>query len=142
VVGVINASYTDNGGAMALTGSDQAILQPRRKQAEFYSSQSGVQTENTADTGGGINVGFIDHGDWLSYTPMNLQNITALDFRVASAGTGGRIELHVDSPTGPTIGTVQVPVTGGWQTWTNVVMPVTDPGGTHELFFVFVNNPG
>ena len=21
-------------------------------------------------------------------------------------------------------------------------MPVTDPGGTHEMFFVFVNNPG
>ena len=142
VVGVINASYTDSGGTLALTGSDEAVLQPRRKQAEFYTSQQGIQTENTADTGGGINIGFIDHGDWTAFKPMNLQNITALDFRVASAGTGGRIELHVDSPAGPTIGTVQVPVTGGWQSWTNVVMPVTDPGGTHELFFVFVNNPG
>ena len=28
---------------------------------------SGVQTENTADTGGGLNVGFIDFNDWLEY---------------------------------------------------------------------------
>jgi type 1 glutamine amidotransferase/PKD repeat protein len=142
IVGVINASYTDNGGSLSLSGSDEAVLQPRRKQAEFFTSMQGVQTENTADVGGGINIGFIDHGDWVAFTPMNLQNITALDFRTASAGTGGRIEMRVDSPTGPMIGTVTVPVTGDWQGWTNVTMPVTDPGGTHEMFFVFVNNPG
>jgi hypothetical protein len=39
---------------------------------------------------------------------------------------------------------VNVPVTGGWQTWTNVSAPVlgTQPRPTVELFFVFLRNPG
>ncbi|MPZ95901.1 MAG: carbohydrate-binding protein [Propionibacteriales bacterium] len=144
--GVISATYTDMGagGVPALSGTDEVILQPKRKQAEHFTTNQGVQTETTGDTqGGGLNIGFIDHGDHVSFQPMNLQNITSLNYRVASAGTGGRVEIHVDSPDGPVISTSpQIPVTGGWQTYTDVSAPVTDPGGTHELFFVFVNNPG
>jgi cytochrome c len=54
----------------------------------------------------------------------------------------GRIEVLVDSPTAPFISTANIPVTGGWQTYTDVTAPVTDPDDTHELFFVFLNNPG
>ena len=37
-------------------------------QAESFSSQSGTQLENTSDTGGGQNVGWIAPGDWLAYS--------------------------------------------------------------------------
>src|SRR5207244_3040444 len=100
---VVEALYTDRGapGIDPLTGKFQVILQPKRKQAEFFSSMNGVQTQTTGDTqGGGLNLSGINDGDWVSYTPMNLRNITSVGYRAASAGLGGRIEVHVDSPTG------------------------------------------
>src|SRR5688572_9565713 len=43
-------------------------------QAEAFSQMSGIQTENTTDSGGGTNVGWIDTNDWLSYqnSPVNI----------------------------------------------------------------------
>ncbi|MGH3385206.1 MAG: ThuA domain-containing protein [Nocardioidaceae bacterium] len=143
---VLEASYTDAGGAGvgSLTGRDLHVLQPKRKEAEHFSSQSGVQLELTSDPKGGVqNIGFIGHGDHIAYERMNLAGIDEVTYRVASGGLGGRVEVHVDSPDGPVISdSGMIEPTGGWQTWTDVTAPIEDPGGTHELFFVFVNNPG
>ena len=147
------ATYTDEaqGAAGALTGSDDLIIQPKPKQAEFFTSTGrtgsntggtpGVQTEATTDTGGGTNIGFTENGDYVSYSPVNLEELTGLRFRVASGGAGGNIEVRLDSPTGDLVGTVAVPNTGGWQNWVNVDLALpTPPSGTHEMFLVF-NNP-
>ncbi len=149
----IVASYTDNaqGAANALTGQDDVVIQPKPKQAEFFDTMGriaggaaggtpGVQTETTSDAGGGLNIGFIEHGDYVSFERMSLKDLTGIRFRVASGGAGGTIQLRLDSPTGTLAGEVAVANTGGWQTWTNVDMPLSSPpGGTHELFLVFVN---
>ena len=41
-------------------------------QAESYAAQSGAQIENTADTGGGKNVGWLANGDWLRFDGVDL----------------------------------------------------------------------
>jgi hypothetical protein len=99
-------------------------------------------TQSTMDPlGGDLNVGWINDNSWICWNQMNLMNITSLTYRVSSAGLGGRIEVHQDGATGPMVGTpANIPVTGGWQTWQNVSAPVTDPGGTHKLCFVFKRN--
>jgi hypothetical protein len=137
--GVLEATYADEGapGVGSLTGRAQAILQPKRKQAEHYTQQQGVQPEATTDEGGGQAMGFIDPGDFISFRPMNLRNIESVAYRVASAGAGGTIELRLDAPDGPVVATTAVAPTGGWQQWETLETPVTDPGGTHELFMVF-----
>src|SRR3954470_8396660 len=153
---VITVTYTDKGGPggiVPLTGRAQVILQPKTKQAEFYSSTGripgaattgdpGVVTEAAADDqGGGKDIGFIDDGDYVSYKPVNLSNLNELRFRVASAGDGGTIEVHLDSPTGTLVGTTAtITPTGGWQPYKTVALPLTNPpAGTHELFLVFRN---
>jgi cytochrome c len=150
---VLEAVYTDKGatGSASLTGRDEAILPPKRKQAEFFSSTGraangtgggdpGVLTEDTSDAGAGKNIGFIEDGDYVSFNPVSLKDIRALTFRVASGGAGGNIEVRLDSPTGTLVGSAAVANTGGWQTWTNVTLPLSDPPtGTHELFLVFRN---
>jgi cytochrome c len=150
---VLEAIYTDKGatGSAALTGRAETILPPKRKQAEFYSSQGraangtgggdpGVQIEDTTDVGAGKNIGFIEDGDYVSFKPVSLKDIRALTFRVASGGAGGDIEVRLDSPTGTLVGSAAVANTGGWQTWTNVTLPLdAPPAGTHELFLVFRN---
>ncbi|MCU0916885.1 MAG: carbohydrate-binding protein [Planctomycetes bacterium] len=77
---------------------------------------------------GGYCVCWIDHGEWLEYTvdiPEGLYNITA---RVASAQGGGMgIRFKFDAAV---LGTVSVPVTGGWYAWQNVTLTnVFIPGG-------------
>nr|WP_211239711.1 ThuA domain-containing protein [Jiangella gansuensis] len=143
---VLEARYTDQGGdgVGALTGRDVHVLHPKLKEAEHFSSQSGIQLEATSDPKGGRqNIGFIDDGDYISYETMNLANIDAITFRYASGGQGGRIEIRTGAPDGPLVAeSGLLEPTGGWQRWADVTVPVEDPGGTHELFFVFRHEPG
>ena len=46
---------------------------------------------------GGNTAGFIENGDWISYTPYLLNNATQFTARVSSAGAGGTIEVRAGS---------------------------------------------
>ncbi|MFJ6165263.1 ThuA domain-containing protein [Micromonospora orduensis] len=150
VFAVFEATYTDDGGtggASPLTGRVIEVLQPKRKQAEFFTAtgrapvstgggDAGVQRETGADTaGGGQNIGFIEDGDWWSLAPADLTNITEIRFRAASAAAGGRIEVRAGAVDGPVVATATVPATGGWQTYTDVSAPVTG-AASGSLYFV------
>jgi cytochrome c len=137
---VVTANYTD-GGAPALTGTAQALLQPRVRQAEHFTTSSGVAVEEASDPagGGGRAIGELEHGDHVSYAPIDLAGIGRLDLRLAPGPLGGAIEARVDAPDGPLVGSVTLPATGAAGDWTTVPMPVTDPGGAHELYLVFRN---
>ncbi|MCH8063269.1 MAG: carbohydrate-binding protein, partial [Chloroflexi bacterium] len=140
---VVEAWYTDNGASdvSSLTGRSVYVLQPFRKQAEHFSSGEGIGMAATNDTnGGGQDITSLTPGDFISYHPMNLEGIDTITYRVASGGPGGGVEVRVDSPFGPVISTVEIAPTGGWNVYSDVTAPVSDPGGTHELFFVFVSN--
>src|SRR4051794_8581820 len=153
---VLGVEYTDKGGPGGIapsTGRAEVELQPKTKQAEFYSTTGrvpdggtngdpGGQKETTSDTaGGGQNIGFIEDGDYISFTPFSLQDVNAVRFRVASAGAGGTIELHADSATGPLVGTTaNITPTGDWQSYKDVTLALTSPpSGTHDLYVVFRN---
>ncbi|MEV5342259.1 carbohydrate-binding protein [Streptomyces sp. NPDC052676] len=133
--GVLDAEYTDSGG---LTGHSQRTLQPRHRQAEHFTAQSGVQTAAHATAEGGRTVGFTDSGDWISFKPYALSDATRFTARVSSAGAGGTLEIRAGSPTGTLLGTATVPVTGGWDTFTDVTTGLSAaPTGTTELYLVF-----
>jgi cytochrome c len=153
---VIEASYADkggSGGSSSLTGRGQVILQPKHKQAEFYTTtgrvsdgtgtgSAGVVSETTSDpNGGGSNIGSIEDGDWWSYDPVNLTNVTGMSFRVASAAAGGTIQVRTGSPTGTLIGSATVSGTGGWQTWTTVSMTLSSPPTTSGPLYFVVRKP-
>ena len=102
-------------------------------EAESYTAMSGVQTESTADAGGGQNVGWIDAGDWMVY-PVNIPaaGTYTVQYRVASPNGGGRIRLDKDA--GATIlGEIDVPATGGWQTWTTISHTLRLEAGQQNL---------
>ena len=102
-------------------------------EAESYHTMSGVQTETTTDTGGGLNVGWLDPGDWLAYTVTAPSAGTyTLQFRVASPSGGGQIRLEQNAGT-KVIGSVAVPATGGWQTWTTITTSVTLAAGQQDI---------
>jgi hypothetical protein len=105
-------------------------------EAEDYSSQSGVQTE-TCDEGG-LNVGYIENGDYIAFSNIDFENgAESFQARVASATSGGNIEIRLDSSTGTIIGTCPVAATGDWQAWTNASCSVGGISGIHDLYLVF-----
>ncbi|HEY7116924.1 MAG TPA: carbohydrate-binding protein [Tepidisphaeraceae bacterium] len=71
------------------------------------------------DISGGHIVGFTKAGEWLEYT-LNVATAGTytLSTRVASSGTGGQFHVELDGAN--KTGTLSVPDTKGWQTYTNV----------------------
>ena len=121
----------DGTGSSSSSSSSPAFSQ--LIQAESYSYMSGVQTEATQDVGGGLNVGWIDAGDWMSYANVNFPTAGSyrVEFRVASP-SGAQLSLDLNG--GATqLGTVTIPSTGGWQSWTTVYRDVQLPAGTHSV---------
>ncbi|RKP54446.1 carbohydrate-binding protein [Cohnella endophytica] len=105
---------------------------PGKIEAENYNYMWGVQTETTSDTGGGLNVGWIDNGDWMDYA-VNVLSTSAytVSLRVASGISGG--QLQVRDGAGSVLSMVSIPNTGGWQTWTTVTSNVSLPAGNQIL---------
>jgi beta-glucosidase len=116
------------------------------RQAESFTSQSGVQTETTTDTGGGQNVGFIAPGDWMGYTTVDFGSTSpaSVTTRRASGATAtGTIQYRLDSTTGPIIASVAVSNTGGWQTWVSTTTTLSGSAtGVHTVFMTFTGTGG
>ncbi|MFF7857001.1 PQQ-dependent sugar dehydrogenase [Streptomyces sp. NPDC007904] len=145
IFGVLDAEYTDRGanGQPALTTHDQHVTQPSHRQAEHYGDSSGVQVVSHTPAHGGRTVGHIENGDWISFKPYALANATRFTARVSSGGTGGTIEVRAGSPTGTLLGTVTVPVTGGWETFQDVTAALSNqPAGSTTLHLVFRGGSG
>jgi hypothetical protein len=107
-------------------------------QGESFTSQSGVQAVNASSANGGQRLGFIAAGDWAGYGGVNVGGAVSLRARVSSAGNGGTLQVRTGSQTGPIIGSVTVPVTGGWDTYTNVTTSLTGvPSGSANVFLTF-----
>ncbi len=111
-------------------------------EAEEYNNMLGIQTENTADEGGGLNVGWIETGDWLMFSGIDFTGIKSVDTRLATSNSTSTIEIRIDSPTGDLIGTVTVPNTGGFQAWETANTQLSDVSGTHDVYLVFKGATG
>jgi len=112
--GTIQAENFDNGG------SNVAYLDTTVGNAGGqYRTTDNVDIEATNDGGPGWNVGWVSAGEWLKYTVnVGTSGNYNLEFRVASAGAGGTFHLEVDGVN--KTGTLTVPGTGDWQSWTTV----------------------
>jgi glucosylceramidase len=109
-------------------------------QGSSYSIESGLETENTGDTTGVYDLGYLTSGSWVMYNNVDFGisgSISTVNVRTASAGNGGTATFYLDSTTSTPIATVQLPVTGGWQTWQTVSGAVTGASGVHNLYVVF-----
>jgi beta-glucanase (GH16 family) len=100
-------------------------------QAENWSSMSGVATEACSE--GGLNVGWIETGDWMAYNvTISTAKSYLFSFRVASPNSG--TILRVDYNAGANVvGQATIPNTGGWQNWQTCTMTGNLPAGSINL---------
>ncbi len=100
-------------------------------QAEDFCSQNGIQTETTTDIGGGMNVGYIDNGDYMRYRV----NIPAngnyeIKYRIASIVDTGKLQFKEGSSV---LKTTSIPLTDGWQTWSTITTTVNLTAGSKTI---------
>ncbi len=117
--GLIQAENFDDGGNYVgyfnLDSKDQGS-------APAYRTPATVGVENTGDTGGGYDVGYTKEGEYLRYTVHVTQSeLYNFQARVASLGQGGYYHVSFDHRNAT--GTLFVPVTNGFQTYTTMVSP-------------------
>jgi hypothetical protein len=146
-VAVEKFSYNGDGSIPTInmtTGGAPAAdtLNPyTRQEAETIASESGIETEAASE--GGMNVGYIENGDWTKVKNVAFgSGARSFTARVASATSGGTIELRLGSTSGTVVGRCTVPGTGGWQSWTSVSCSVSGASGTQDLFLRFTGGSG
>jgi hypothetical protein len=141
-IAIINSNTVTglNSGYIGLTNSAPGYAAIIPTAAADYDDMSGVATETCAE--GGQDITSIVNGDWSAYNSINLTGMNTFVARVASAGAGGNIEIHLDSPSGALIGTCPVPGTGGWQVYVNTCCHLGGAGGTHNVYLVYTGGNG
>ncbi|HEU0109583.1 MAG TPA: carbohydrate-binding protein, partial [Flavisolibacter sp.] len=103
-----------------------------KTEAENYSSMSGVQTETTTDAGGGKNVGWIESGDWMNYSvSVSTAASYTINFRIATPNSGS--QFQVKKADGTLLATVNIPVTGGFQSWQTISATVPLSAGSQTI---------
>jgi len=129
---ILMASYTDKGGAITpLTSSKTLLLRPSKVQAEDADNTYNLQKNER-------NVGGINNGSYIMFKNISLAEIRSVTYRYASFDKDATIEVHADSKNGPLLSSLPIKATGKWSTYSEVTAPITDPGGNHDVYFVFV----
>ncbi len=87
---------------------------------------------------GGECLGWIEDGHWVRYDNVDFgESANGVTIRAASPGRGGEVELHLDSPDGPLLGTCAIAGTGDWQAWSSFQAAITPTSGRKTLCLVF-----
>ena len=136
-----SANITVSEGSSAPTAAPSAStsgFSSSKIEAENYSSASS-STIQKITTASGNGLGYIENGNYLVFNNVNfgtgISSLTALAANGNNSSTS--IEARLDSATGTLLGTLQVPSTGGWDTYQQKTCDVNNTTGTHNLYVKF-----
>ena len=106
------------------------------KADQFDAKSDGIKTEPSNE--GGTDLCSIHDGDYAMYKGFDFDSgVAAFKIRIA-ANQKGTIEVRLDSPTGPLMGTVSFMPTGGWQSWANATCNVDNAqAGVRDVYLIF-----
>ena len=110
-------------------------------QGSSYSKEEGLETEDTGDSTGDYDLGYLTSGAYVFFPNVDFGaagSVNSVAVRTSSDGNGGTATFYLDSMTGAPMATVSLPVTGSWESnWETVSAPVATVSGTHSLYVVF-----
>jgi hypothetical protein len=132
--------------ALGIVSSLQGALTPSNP---HFTSEFDIESAPTDPfsirAGGSGTVGYIDNGSWFGFTAIDVgelgvQNMTV---EVASPETGCILTIHSGSATGPILGTLAVPATGGFNDFQECHIALNQTlSGVSSLFFTFSGGGG
>jgi cytochrome c len=131
---VLSAAYTDAGnGVVPLTGTKQLVLRNPKIEAEDADIVRNIERSKDG-------LGSIHNKSYFVLKSIDLKDIKEIVYRYASKDISAAIEVHVDSAKGPVISTLNYKSTGEWNKFNEEKAGINDPGGKHDLYFVFTKN--
>ncbi|MFD2934550.1 carbohydrate-binding protein [Spirosoma flavum] len=105
---------------------------PGKLEAEIFDVATDVRPEQASDVDGGVDVTYIDDGDWMDYNVTVASTaVYTFQFRVANSWGNGLINIQNES--GAVLGSIDVPRTGGWQNWSTISTTATLQAGSQVL---------
>lgn len=117
-------------GMNASSGNTNEV--PGVIEAENFNTASGVLSEATSDINGGLDVGWINSGDWMDYRiNVPVAGTYSISLRIASPSSVSDAIQIIEGST--ILATSTVPNTGGWQGWTDISQSVSLNAGVHTL---------
>ncbi len=105
-------------------------------EAEQFDSMSGVQVVNNAK------VGYIENNDWIKFKNRRFAGASSITLNVASNTSGGTIEVRIGATTGPLLGSVTVPNTGGWNQFQDVTGSISGISVETDIVLSFKGGNG
>ncbi|MFP4500815.1 MAG: carbohydrate-binding protein [Candidatus Hydrogenedentota bacterium] len=104
--------------------------------AAAFAQNHGTQTAPCDE--GGECIGWIEHGDWVTYENVDFgEETTQVAIRAASVTKGGTIEVRLDDPDGKLLGACDITQTGGWQAWKTFTAGIEPTSGEHTVCLAF-----
>lgn len=108
-------------------------------EAESYSAQEGVRTEDLST--GGQNIGFIENGDYVLYSNLDFGD-GAYSFGGKISGNACTMELYLDSMNGTPAATVKFKGTSGFSDYQDIMFSIPEITGVHNLYVKFTGGEG
>jgi cytochrome c len=138
---IIQATYSDRGykSSASLTTTDVVILRSPKMRAVSYDDSKGIMKFSVEALGGDVAVATEDNA-FFAFDNIDLTDIKSVilgAFTQKENAVGGKVELHIGSPTGIIVGEAEIKE--------NNMMPVKIPlskpptGSEGKLYFVFRN---
>src|SRR6185437_4875420 len=132
--GLVEAANYDTGGqgvAYNVTATNGSANSYR---ADGVDLETTADTSGTSPAGGAYDMGWTTPGQWFDYTvSVPTAGTYSVAFRLASP-YGITDALHIANASGANLtGSVAVPNTGGYETWTTVTASLILPAGTQTL---------
>ena len=115
---------------------------PGKIEAEDYFQQVGIELEICTDVGEGLNLSYLDGGDYADYM-VNVAEagIYRIDYRTAAQSETGQIQLQKVEANGEVepLHNVNFAPTGGWQTWATTSQNVLLEAGEQHFRIEIIN---
>ena len=129
------------GDPVAFNGSARKRSAFEQIEAEEFDAQSGIQSEDCTDVGGGQNIGYIENGDYITFRGVDFEE-GAKSFTIRAAGNAAGIELYTGSMSALPAASLQFAGTGDWQNWQDVSFNIAPIKGVKTLYVRFTGGEG
>lgn len=108
-----------------------------RFEAEINDDENGITVISTSDVDGNEDISELNDGDYIMFSSIDIEMADSIMVRAASANEGGFIEIRKGSASGTIISFIDIPSTGGVDTWQTISTDIKSIEGENDIYFVF-----
>lgn len=109
------------------------------------SSQIALVPLASENLGAPTGVGYCNNGEWIKYASIDFgtgATMFGASVAVLAAWAGQTMEIHIDSITGPLIGSLVPQATSTWYNYMPQLAKISGASGVHDVYFVFKGPTG